>query len=504
MAMQPGMMGAFSGNMRSAQDQVMQGEMQQAANYASLGLEGRAALAGGQLGKAAGNIGALAMGADPEQLQPKEVVRAKKMQKVQEKAQEMGLHMVEDPEEFYNNMIPLLGAEGLADEAAMARTQLEAHRAQQAAEYGNRLKAEADLVKAQADADKPTPTKIVVLSPKGAQYKGDPGGVTLDLNNTDDRAKFDKLVSEGYRPEDGLPARPNSMLAAAIGEMAKGQANTIDAIARMEEAKKEGGEAGKAKGEQQAQIHAAGIQAYAVDRELNQLEAALTSGSGSTEFGSFAEVRYQFANLAQMYLPEDGGEAVNNLLKMDPADYEAADRASKNILVSLATTAGFSRPTNMLLKTLENAGPAVTSTNEGMRLVTKALRKRSNFDKDKARYVAEALENGEDVFKAELRFEEENSNNQDYFVTREDQEEAKRFVKWSKTYSNRLAKAARNPAPKVREGNRWKLDRSQLQHGSSYKWVTQAGDHVQFYVYRPDPKQAPRLLPLDFDFTRNQ
>jgi hypothetical protein len=137
--------------------------------------------------------------------------------------------------------------------------------------------------------------------------------------------------------------------------------------------------------------------------------------------------------------------AINSLMKMDPNDYASVQRASDTIRASLAAEVGGGKASQALLQVLENAGPAVWLTNEGLQMVIEAMKLDSQFALDRENYVLELLANGDGntrVTQSQIQaWNRDNFSN--YNFTRERRQEIRDF----NAKRGRIAELYNNSSP---------------------------------------------------------
>jgi len=313
-----------------------------------------------------------------------------------------------DPKSYYTAAFKALQSRGLTDEAMQVRSILiDEESASADAEYKRAKAKELDgkgryqKVGTGGLYDTETGTLVAAGRTSSDKPNSDIGKLKKDLEDgliTQEEydAKFKKLTN--IKSGSGIEA-----LAGAVGSMA----DAIKANAQL----KEGGKS------DDKYINSLGDRADSaatILRQTQNIKAALETGDMS--FGALGEQRRALAGIFATFAPNIADEAAT-LMKFDIGSYDIVERASNIMLAEFAkSAAGGGRLTQVVIQTLQKAGPAVWQTNEGLRVATSMMEKSAQFELDRALF-ADTLSPTDNI-RAEVRkWTYENIDNPKYNIS---------------------------------------------------------------------------------------
>ena len=253
--------------------------------------------------------------------------------------------------------------------------------------------------------------------------------------NEQQRGELQERINELKRRKGGGAIEA---LANAIGQGAEAQ---IEAARLMAQGKA----AGKGTEDYVNTIYEEADSAAATIAQLNTIDTTLKTTDMT--FGALGEARRSVAGIVSLIAPDLAND-VDSLMKFDTVAYDSVERASSNILTRLAQEAGGQR-TNLLLKTLEKAGPAVWQTNAGLRIIALANRKTQQFKMDKAAYL-DTLSPTDNIRQKMRLWTAENFDKPDYNITENEMRSIKLDVKKMQMLNN-LRSGSAGPLPPKRE-----------------------------------------------------
>lgn len=407
--------------------------MEAAAMPPGRGQVAAASIAGDMIG---GGLAGLAGYQDPMEQ------KARLIQEAQQEVQQSGVDIFADPGSYYKAAAEALSKRGLEAEAMQAY-QLFREEQYNAAQIGierekavtGRISAEASMLKAQADAaaqDTASASDFITLAPPGTTEKGTGREQTFNMKDPQQAAIAKRLLDEEkYVDTSKLPTPKKESGLTELALAVQGQTAALRDIAAGKEYAKEGAQADI---NRRTKVYADATISASLLRDINNIESALDLGG--TTFGSAAEVRRGLASVFQTFMPQLA-EDVNRALGIDLVSYDAVQRSSKTILSELASKySGGNRMTAAALQTLADAGPAVFLTNEGLKSVTSLFRKSSRYSMDRANYLASLEEssggNPVAVDRLITRWEIDNANNPDYFMTNKELQDIKNLERKNK------------------------------------------------------------------------
>ena len=372
------------------------------------------------------------------------IAKTKILEEAKMEVDASGANLLDNPTDYYGKAYEALQKRGLSDEAMNVRQLLLSQGA-----------TEADTRYKNAQADKLDREGNIVPLGAGGGYDQRTDKVIPPAGGTSKNAKETQQLVELLKDpeldpvsrkfyEDRLEKitsnKPSDMsiLAGVIGGGYEAQIEAARIIAQAKAA-------GKGTEDYVNTIYEDADSAAATISQLNTIETTLKTTDMT--FGALGEARRSIAGVVSLIAP-DLADDLDSVMKFDTVAYDSVERASSNILTRLAQEAGGQR-TNLLLKTLEKAGPAVWQTNAGLRIIALANRKTQQFKMDKAAYL-DTLNPTDNVRQKMRLWTAENFDKPEYNITENEMRSIKVDVKKMQMLSNVRAGSA-GPLPPKQE-----------------------------------------------------
>jgi len=393
--------------------------------------------AGGAGRRLGGALEGLAGYEDPQ------VAKAKLLDEAKNEVDQSGADLMQDPSAYYSAAYQALSSRGLQDEAAGVRNIMLSEQAQ-AAKTAKDLRGtdkgfspvdDKGYVTNKTDGttrqvpgypvDSPTEDKT-----KNVETYQLPDGILIQAQDGSEEAA--KILAGG-----GVPYRAPTKPDPAAAAIAAGVSGVLQLEALRQQARTGGGLDAEAMDGHIKQATAA----QAMNQSLDNVQAALASGD--TQFGSLADLRRNTLSFMTTFAPSLA-ESTGRFLKLDINSYDALERESTKMLAELAKDFGGNRASAYALQVLAKAGPSAFQTNEGIAIVSTAMRKRNQYAIDKARFILEWQEaNNGAPMPAYLvgNWQLDNSNNSKYTLSQDDIKDSDILVQKAERYK-RLAKQA--------------------------------------------------------------
>ena len=372
------------------------------------------------------------------------MAKAKLMEEAKMEVDSSGVSLLDDPKSYYSKAFESLSKRGLTDEAAGVYNLLIESESAQAGTALKRAQAESELNKGQSigagGLRLPDGTIVPPERAPADALKNQPEIRKLQIAMQDPSLTEDERADLQTRIDKLKSKSGNSSLEILAGAIGKGAEAQVEAARLLAEAK----EAGKGSEEYRNKIYEDADTAAAIISQLNTIDTTLKTTDMT--FGALGETRRSIAGVVSLFAPDLAND-LNSVMKFDTVAYDSVERASSNILTRLAQEAGGQR-TNLLLKTLEKAGPGVWQTNEGLRIIALANRKTQQFKMDKANYL-DTISPKDNVRQKLRQWTAENFNKPEYNITENEIRNIKFDEKKAKIINN-LRKESK-PLPPERE-----------------------------------------------------
>lgn len=258
------------------------------------------------------------------------------------------------------------------------------------------------------------------------QYTLPDGSVVEAKKGSDEAAR---ILSEG-----GVPYEKPDKLEKLARVVATGNEAVINAIqAQIEYAiqEKKGIRIAEDDVDAKIETYKAAGKARERQRRLHTIQGVMEDAlkpNSNVQFGTWASSRAGIVAGFKTFFPDNPRlhGMIEGIMKMNAEDYNSVVSASKALQAELAAATNSGKASQMLLQVLELAGPAPFLTNDGLVMVTEALKRADQFVIDKADYALGLGDN--EITRSKLyEWESKNYGNSKYHLTADERREIKAF-----------------------------------------------------------------------------